>query len=95
MNLGRFNEIVNGWKNYIFPNERIEALAKERAEICSNCPLNTNNTCDSNKVGAVESDFMYKAKDEFRQKGELHFGCGCPLSAKTRSEITQCPLNKW
>jgi hypothetical protein len=68
MKSDKFKEIVNGWTNYIFPNEEVEKEAKRRAEICSECPSNNMGVC-----------------------GE----CGCPLFAKTRSETSKCPLNKW
>lgn len=29
-----FDEIIVGWKNYIFPNKEVEELAKKRLKIC-------------------------------------------------------------
>ena len=44
--MSRLSEIYNGWKNYFFPNADMEALAKERMEICVKCKdLRENNTC--------------------------------------------------
>jgi hypothetical protein len=45
--LDKLQEIYNGWKNYVFPNKKIEELAKNRAQICVKCSdLNTTkNTC--------------------------------------------------
>lgn len=34
MNNNKFNEIVSGWKNFLFKNEAAEELAKKRLEIC-------------------------------------------------------------
>lgn len=41
-------EIYSGWKNYAFPNPRIEEIAKKRAAICVDCPkLKPNKVCGS------------------------------------------------
>lgn len=32
--MSKFSDIVNGWKNVIFPNERVEEIAKKRLAIC-------------------------------------------------------------
>lgn len=31
------DEIYDGWKNYLFENEEIEIIAKERIEMCVDC----------------------------------------------------------
>lgn len=31
------NQIYDGWKNYIFPNKKIEEIAKHRIKICIEC----------------------------------------------------------
>jgi len=95
MSLEKFKEIVNGWKNYAFPTKEIEELAEDRALICATCPLNVKGTCSSSKVGKVEKTFYYKVENQNRLEGELHFGCGCPLKSKLRSENSQCPLGKF
>ncbi len=33
----KFTSIVQGWKNLVFKSERMERLAKTRAQICSAC----------------------------------------------------------
>lgn len=38
-------EIVNGWKNVIFTDPKVEKLALERAKICSRCTANVHNIC--------------------------------------------------
>lgn len=44
--MGKLQEIISGWKNYTFKNPEIENIAKNRAELCSNCSqLRNNNTC--------------------------------------------------
>lgn len=44
--MSRLVEIFEGWKNYTFPNSRVEKEAKRRMEICINCPkLNPRSFC--------------------------------------------------
>ncbi len=46
--MGRLAEIYEGWKNYTFPNSKVEDEAKKRIEICINggCgKLKANNYC--------------------------------------------------
>lgn len=77
--------ILNGWKNYVFKNKDIEELAKQRAVICANC--------DFSKKGSYQQlmpDYSLK-----NVKGYKCNKCGCPLSAKLRSEKETCPINKW
>jgi hypothetical protein len=93
--LKKYRDIANGWKNYIFPNKEAEELAEKRAKICAGCPLNVNNDCSSKKQGPVAKSFLYEVKNEYRVEGEIKNGCGCPISTKTRSLQTQCPLNYW
>ena len=35
--MGKLQEIVGGWKNYVFANPDVEEQAKERMEICIKC----------------------------------------------------------
>lgn len=37
--------ILEGWKNYIFPNEEVEEIAKHRLLVCSKCPHRINSKC--------------------------------------------------
>ena len=41
----KLEEILNGWGNWLFKTPEVEAIAKERASICSVCPENINNRC--------------------------------------------------
>lgn len=44
--MSRLSEIYIGWKNFTFPNPKIEGQAKARIEICVNCENLTNrNIC--------------------------------------------------
>lgn len=91
--MSNYTEIVDGWKNYIFPNKKIEYIAKARALICAECPLNVLGICSPLKKGRVVKDFTYKGK--VRKEGDEYQGCGCPLEAKTRSLESKCPLGKF
>lgn len=44
--MSKLDEIYEGWKNVIFPTPEIEALAKERVQVCVECEyLNILNVC--------------------------------------------------
>lgn len=86
-------EIYQGWKNYLTNNEDAKPVGEARMKICSKCPLNVNNTCSKFKIGVVVDDFNYKG--EFRAKGSIQKGCGCPLRMKVLSPESQCPLGKF
>ena len=79
--MSKLNDILNGWKHVVFPNEAIEILAKERATHCATCPLNLGNTCS-------------KRATVIHNKKPVS-GCGCPLVALLRSEDSKCKLGKW
>lgn len=80
-----FKNIVAGFAGLAFPNEKVEALAKRRAEICAVCP------------SAVESGLYTAVADKRTTKiqGMKCAECGCNLSAKVRSTNDYCPLGKW
>ena len=43
----KLEEIISGWKNFLFNNKKHEALAKNRMTICVECPeLNKRNRCN-------------------------------------------------
>lgn len=77
--------ILNGWKNYLFADSRIEQLAKKRAEICSECEH------------AVEGFYEKLMPDDTlkEMKGLLCSLCDCPLQTKCRSEHDECPVGLW
>lgn len=77
--------IIQGWKNYLFENEEVEQIAKDRAAICQGC--------DSAVMGSYEQilpDFSIK-----EIKGLKCKECGCPLSTKLRALNEKCDLGKW
>lgn len=74
-------QIYEGWKNHLLPEERlrayIEYVSEGRMDICNACdkhsknhhtPLRPDNHCTD---------------------------CGCVLSAKTKCLSCECPLKKW
>jgi hypothetical protein len=91
--INSLKQIIEGWSNYWFDNQEVKELAEKRASICAECPLNVNNVCSKSKSGKAVITFNYK--EELRIKDKEYNGCGCYLSAKTRSEESICPLGKW
>ena len=89
----KFREIVEGWKNDAFPTPEILAWAEPRAKICADCPLNINNTCSTQMTGIAVKDFTYQG--EQRIKGKEYKGCGCPISKKSKSSESKCPIGLW
>jgi len=65
--------ILKAWKEVVKGNTTDEH--RRRSEICSKCPK------------AVHSTMLNLVKDELKEiKGFKCLDCGCPLSAKIRSE---------
>ena len=91
--INRLKEISDGWYNDAFPTPEVLKFAEPRAAICANCVLNVNNVCSTQLQSEAVKDLEYQG--EQRIKGQLYKGCGCPLSKKTKSEISKCPLGKW
>jgi ribosomal protein L37E len=78
------SNIIDGWKNYIFPDEETEALAYNRAKICATCPHNK------------QGDVLVYLNDKLQEvQGSYCDLCGCPLSAKLRSPNETCDEAKW
>ena len=76
--------IIDGWYNLLFKSEKVEALAKERAAICFDCPHKKYT-----KISVfLKSDFY----DIDEYICEL---CNCPLSAKVRSLESKCEDSRW
>jgi ribosomal protein L37E len=75
--------IITGWKNFISKSEVTEKLATKRAEVCAACP------------NAKQGKLLAFIKDSLKEiEGAYCNSCGCPLSAKIRSNDI-CPENKW
>lgn len=89
MNLRILKEIIEGHKNFHFPSKTIEELANVRADICAGC-----------EHADPEYPFKKFIPEENRIEKIKGLGCklcGCPLSAKTRSVMSECPHDppKW
>ncbi len=79
----RIGNILKGWKNFASKTEITEATAKMRALVCGQCP------------NAKEGMLLTFMNDSLKEiKGHYCAACGCPLSAKLRSDDT-CPEGKW
>jgi TPP-dependent indolepyruvate ferredoxin oxidoreductase alpha subunit len=75
--------ILSGWKNFLHKTEVTEAVAARRATICAACPH------------AKEGKLLTFIKDRLKEiEGAYCTACGCPLSAKVRSNDI-CPKHKW
>lgn len=76
----KINEIYEGWRNNLFPPDRlaqlIETTSATRMEICNNCE--------------------FHSKNHLTVRPDAHCtNCGCTLSAKTKCLSCNCPLLKW
>jgi hypothetical protein len=75
-----FSEILEGWRNDLFPPEKLKELilktSEERMRICEQCPAHSKNH------KTVRKDVHCTA-------------CGCPLIKKTKCLSCECPLKKW
>jgi hypothetical protein len=75
--------ILSGWNNFLSKSEVFEAVAQQRAAVCAACP------------NAKQGKLLAFIKDELTEiEGAYCTACGCPLSAKVRSNDI-CPENKW
>jgi len=72
-------KIMEGIKNKVFQKDHIEAIAKERMEICNSCP-NIDKTGSSCVLPGSQPCCSM---------------CGCTLSLKTRSLSSGCDNNFW
>jgi hypothetical protein len=76
----KINQIVEGWKNNLFPAEEmkgiIKLVSKERTNICKLCE--------------------FHSKHHLSIRPDAHCtNCGCTLSAKTKCLSCECPIGKW
>lgn len=91
--MGKLKDIIDGWTNLITDNQEVKEIAQSRAIICSECPLNINNTCSKNIKGKAVKSGTYNGMTV--EEGKEYTGCGCYLPAKTKAPNTSCPLLKW
>ena len=82
--MAQISNIVNGWKNLFFKDDKIELIAEQRAKICVNCKY------------AKQNKLLIFVNDDIQEvQGYECTKCKCPLSAKLRSENEKCPLKLW
>jgi len=77
--------IIEGWGNYIFPNEKKEIEAKRRAAICASCPHAKRHIYKK-----LMPDYSLQEVE-----GMICEVCGCPLSTLLRQDEKGCELGKW
>lgn len=78
--IDKVESITEGWKNFVFKNNEVEQVAKERAEICIVCPHRKEIAIElrNENIGKLACDI-----------------CDCPLSSKLRSMMESCPDGRW
>ncbi len=89
--MGQIFDIVDGWKNYVIPNEKRDSLAKQRLKVCVEC------TDDNGKENLVKGSYEVFMPDETLKEyqGMKCKICKCPASTFSRSKDYKCPLGKW
>jgi hypothetical protein len=87
-----FSEIYEGWKNDLFPSEKLKDLIKqtseERLAICKECIA-----YDETGEGCVLPLTQPCCNKHVKIDGVS--GCGCPLQKKTKCLSCECPAKKW
>jgi hypothetical protein len=78
-----FYQIYEGWRNHLFPPEKIRLLilevSEERLSICDECKFNSANIKKKNKL-----------------RPDIHCTlCECTLLAKTKCLSCECPKKFW
>lgn len=73
------NQIFEGIKNSIFTKDTVEAISKERVDLCKSCE---NYDVDGKHCVVPRT-------------GPCCGKCGCSLHLATRSLNYKCPINKW
>lgn len=88
-------EIIEGHMNELYAiagmaNKEDAKIFAVREKICNDCPLKTNNTCNTNMwIDPATMETSTVSKEGFAR------GCGCRLSAKQKSRYSKCPANFW
>ena len=98
----KLKEIAQGWFNELkdtlgILSPEIKEMALNRLKICLECPIQLDGTCSSSLSGKAVQDFKYNTAfySELRFKDQEYKGCGCPLSVKSKSSKSNCPLGKF
>lgn len=82
----KLHNIVQGFSYLVVKDSQVEAMAKRRAEICSECRWAKTN---GNKKSIVVGDKLHDIVSYFCDL------CGCSIAGKVRSENEHCPIEKW
>jgi len=88
----KFKNIVEGWSNLAFKNPVVEEIANERATICSKCPFSIHSSWIEAVVSAVNKK---QVTSKLIRKGMVCSKCNCPIAAKSRALLEECPEKKW
>ncbi len=80
--------ILKGWANVVkdefgLLSPELQQLSETRLKICDNCTVRDNNSC-SRRRQTTHVD-----------TGEMVYGCGCNIAAKTTLPEKECPAGKW
>ena len=74
-----WKEILEGWRNDLFPSDKLRDIIRttqeERLAICKDCPFNSSR-------GKI--NILSHCTD-----------CGCPLQKKSACLSCECPKKKW
>ncbi len=73
-----------GYYYLIFKKDKVEDMAIRRAVFCKNCP----------HAKMSNTDIVYDKRITFLS-GRHCEECGCPLAAKLRSPMEECPIGLW
>jgi hypothetical protein len=76
------DKIFEGISHSIFKRDDIEAVARERLQICR------SNTCGFHDPNGTSEAAVIKG-------AESCASCGCKLAWKTRALSDECPVGKW
>lgn len=93
--MSKLKEIIEGHINEFrsivgTENEVKQKIFDSRAAICLKCPLKLGNTCNKSKYINPKTLEVSDTKSINNIQG-----CGCRLSAKQRSESSECPAKFW
>lgn len=86
--MSKIKEILDGWGNRIknefgLLDRETMKLSAKRLSICDECEVRNGNSCSTQRMGYNE------------KKGQMVYGCGCNIAAKTMSPTSKCPRDLW
>lgn len=82
--LVKLQNILSGWKNYLWESPEVRTMAEARAKECAVC------------INAVKGSIIEFMADDVKEiEGMICALCDCPLSTLLRSPKEKCKANKW